>query len=145
MLSVPYQAPSRAIARDLASGMGADYEAELPGATDCFMDEFEAGIAHRRMPIMRRRVIRTTNLLERVLVKERRRRKVIPNAFGEKCVLQLMFTAMIRAVERWRAITVTELERHPMRAVRQMVMSVMSCRASFLASQSDLNVACRGA
>ena len=43
------------------------------------------------------------NLLERLFVEERRRLKIIPNAFGEKPVLELMFGAMIRAAERWRA------------------------------------------
>ena len=34
---------------------------------------------------------RTTNLLERLFVEERRRLKIIPNGFGEKPVLKLMF------------------------------------------------------
>ena len=76
-------------------------------------------IAHLRMPITHRRTIRTTNLLERLFVEERRRLKIIPNAFGEKAVLKLMFGAMIRAAERWRAIRVSELERRQMRAVRE--------------------------
>ena len=67
------------------------------------------------MPITHRRAIRTTNLLERLFVEERRRLKIIPNAFGEKPVLKLMFGAMIRAAERWRAIRVSELERRQMR------------------------------
>ena len=114
-----YQAPSRAIARDLAAGVVADYEAELPSAIACSMDNFEACIAHLRMPITHRRAIRTTNLLERLFVEERRRLKIIPNAFGEKAVLKLMFGAMIRAAERWRAIRVSELERRQMRAARE--------------------------
>ena len=83
------------------------------------MDDFEACIAHLRMPITHRRAIRTTNLLERLFVEERRRLKIIPNAFGDKAVLKLMFGAMIRAAERWRAIRVSELERRQMRAVRE--------------------------
>ena len=65
------------------------------------MDDFEACIAHLRMPITHRRAIRTTNFLERLFVEERRRLKIIPNAFGEKAVLKLMFGAMIRVAERW--------------------------------------------
>ena len=42
-----YQTPSRAIARDLASGVVADYQRELPSASACFEDDFEACIAHR--------------------------------------------------------------------------------------------------
>ena len=118
-VTASYQAPSRAIARDLAAGVVADFEAELPTAVACFMDDFEACIAHLRMPIPHRRAIRTTNLLERLFVEERRRLKIIPNAFGEKPVLKLMFGAMIRAAERWRAIRITDFERRQMKAVRQ--------------------------
>ncbi len=116
-----YQAPSRAIARDLADGVVADFETELPGATACFLDDFEASIAHLRMPVTHRRAIRTTNLLQRLFVEERRRLKIIPNAFGEKPVLKLMFGAKIRAAERWRAIRITDFERRQMAVVRQQL------------------------
>ena len=102
-----YQAPSRAIARDLAAGVVADFATEPATAVRCFTDDFEACIAHLRMPVTRRRAIQTTNPLERLFVEERRRLKIILNAFGEKPVLKLMFGAMIRAAERWRAIKVT--------------------------------------
>ena len=71
------------------------------------------------MPITHRRAIRTTNLLERPFVKERRRLKIIPNGLGEKPVFKLMFGAMIRSAECWRAIRVSELERRQMRAVKE--------------------------
>ena len=74
----------------------------------CFMDDFEACIAHLRFPVTHRRAIRTTNLLERLFVEERRRLKIIPNAFGEQAVLKLMFGALIRAAEQWRSVKVTE-------------------------------------
>ncbi len=93
-----YQAPSRAIARDLADGLVADYEKELP-------------VTHRR-------ATRTTNLLERLFLEERRRLKIIPNAFGEKAVLKLMFATMTRAAERWRAVKITDFERRQMAAIR---------------------------
>jgi transposase-like protein len=114
-----YEAPSRAIARDLASGVVADYENDYPSAVACFMDDFEACIAHLRTPISHRRATRTTNLLERLFVEERRRLKIIPNAWGEKAVLKLMFAAMIRASERWRAIKITDFERRQMAALRK--------------------------
>ncbi len=114
-----YQAPSRQIARELADGLVADYQSELPNAVACFMDDFEACIAHLRLPIAHRRATRTTNLLERLFVEERRRLKIIPNAFGEKAVLKLMFGAMTRAAERWRSIKITDFERRQMTALRQ--------------------------
>ena len=113
-----YQAPSRAIARDLAEGLIKDYEAELPSAVTCFQDDFEACIAHLRLPVTHRRATRTTNLLERLFLEERRRLKIIPNAFGEKAVLKLMFAAMTRAAERWRAVKITDFERRQMAALR---------------------------
>ena len=113
-----YQAPSRKIARELADGVVADYGTELANAVGCFMDDFEACIAHLRLPITHRRATRTTNLLERLFVEERRRLKIIPNAFGEKAVLKLMFGAMTRAAERWRSIRITEFERRQMAALR---------------------------
>jgi putative transposase len=116
-----YQAPSRAIARDLAEGLVADYEKELPSAVACFQDDFEACIAHLRLPVTHRRATRTTNLLERLFLEERRRLKIIPNAFGEKAVLKLMFAAMTRAAERWRAIRITDFERRQMAALRQQL------------------------
>jgi putative transposase len=81
--------------------------------------DFEACIAHLRFPVTHRRAIRTTNLLERLFVEERRCLKIIPNAFGERAVLKLMFGALIRAAERWRSIKVTEFEHRQITAVRK--------------------------
>jgi transposase-like protein len=77
-VSACYQAPSRAIARRLAAGIRADSADPLPSALACFEDDFEACVAHLRLPVTHRRFIRTTNLLERLFVEERRRLKIIP-------------------------------------------------------------------
>ncbi len=114
-----YQTPSRAIARELAEGIVRDYESELPGAVACFRDDFEACIAHLRAPVNHRRAVRTTNLLKRLLVKERRRIKNIPNAFWENLMLNLMFAALLRASERWRVLRVTGFERRQMDTLRR--------------------------
>ena len=64
-------------------------------------------------------LIPVTNLLERLFVEERRRLKIIPNGFGEKPVLKLMFGALIRAAERWRGLRFTEFELRQIAAVRK--------------------------
>ena len=64
-------------------------------------------------------IMPVTNLLQRLFVEERRRLKIIPNAFGERPVMKLMFGAMTRAAERWRAIRLTEFERRQIDAVRK--------------------------
>ena len=114
-----YQAPSRVIARELAAGIRADYADLLPSALACFEDDFEACIAHLRLPVTHRRLLRTTNLLERLFVEERRRLKIIPNGFGEKPVLKLMFGALIRAAERWRGLRFSEFELRQLATVRK--------------------------
>ncbi|MEK0086183.1 transposase [Geminicoccaceae bacterium SYSU G07066] len=68
LVTARYQAPSRAIARDLAAGIRADHATLVPSAVACFEDDFEAGIAHLRLPVIHRRATRTTNLLERWFV-----------------------------------------------------------------------------
>jgi putative transposase len=114
-----YQAPSRAIARELAAGIVVDYGREQERGVACFMDDFESCIAHLRFPVTHRRAIRTTNLLERLFVEERRRLKIIPNAFGERAVLKLMFGALIRAADRWRSVKISEFERRQLAAVKK--------------------------
>jgi putative transposase len=53
-----------------------------------------------------------------LFVEERRRLKIIPNGFGEKPILKLMFGGLIRAAERWRGLRFTEFELRQNAAVR---------------------------
>jgi putative transposase len=55
-----YQTPSLVIARDLRAGIMADSDDSLPTAVKCFDDDFEACIAHLRLPVTHRRSTRTT-------------------------------------------------------------------------------------
>ena len=88
----------------------ADYAVVAPSALACFDDDFEACVAHLRLPVTHRRGARTTNLLERSFVEERRRLKIVPNGLGEKPVMKLMFDALIHAAERWRGLRFTEFD-----------------------------------
>jgi len=144
-VSACYQAPSRAIARQLAAGIRADYADQLPSALACFEDDFEACIAHLRLPVTHRRFIRTTNLLERLLVEERRRLKIIPNGFGEKSVLKLMFGALIRAADRWRGLRFTEFELRQIAAVRKELDQEYEASITPLARSSQPRVSSKNA
>jgi len=66
--------------------------------------------ASARALVGHRRAIRTTNLLKRIFLDERRRRNIIPDSVGETAVLKRMFGAVIRVAERWRSINVAEFE-----------------------------------
>jgi putative transposase len=114
-----YQAASPMMARLLKDEFVKRYERELPSATACFLDDFEACIAHLRLPIAHRRAIRTTNLLERLFGEERRRTKVIPHAFGERAVLKLMYAALIRASQTWKRIVVSDFELKQIEELRE--------------------------
>ena len=113
-----YQAASPVLARLLRDDIAATYGKHLPSAVACLDDDFEACIAHLRFPLGHRRVIRTTNLLERLFGEARRRTKVIPHAFGERAVLKLVYAALIRAAEHWRGIRITEFEQRQLKAIR---------------------------
>ena len=54
-----------------------------------------------------------------LFVEERRRPKIIPDAFGERAVLKLTSGAMARAAERWRSLRITAFERRQMAALRR--------------------------
>jgi transposase-like protein len=110
MARAVYQASSQALARLARDEFVKTWSNELPSAVACFEDDFEACIAHLRLPIGHRRAIRTTNLLERMFGEERRRTKVIPHAFGERAVMKLMYAALMRARQGWRNIIVTSFE-----------------------------------
>ncbi len=114
-----YQASSPVLARLAREEFVKRFERELPSATKCFLDDFDACIAHLRLPIAHRRAIRTTNLLERLFGEERRRTKVIPHAFGERAVLKLMYASLIRASQSWRRVVISEFERHQIEEIRQ--------------------------
>lgn len=105
-----YRASSPALARLTREEFVKRFEAELPSATRCFLDDFEACIVHLRLPIAHRRAIRTTNMLERLFGEERRRTKVIPHAFGERAVLKLMYASLLRASKSWQRVVISEFE-----------------------------------
>lgn len=114
-----YEAPSAEVAKVLREDFVRLYQGELPSAVKCFEDDFDACIAHLRFPITHRKVIRTTNLLERLFEEERRRLKIIANAFGERPVLKLMYASLLRAAERWRGLKISVFEMKQLEMIRQ--------------------------
>jgi putative transposase len=120
-----YQAGSPKLAQLVAR-----YEREYPSATACFLDDFEACIAHLQLPIAHRRATRTTNMLERLFGEERRRTKVIPHAFGERAVLKLMYAALIRASETWKRIVISEFELKQLESLREHLNRVHAERTA---------------
>jgi transposase-like protein len=95
------------------------YDSQLPSAVKCFEDDLAASLAYLRLPVAHRRATRTTNLLERLFLEERRRSKTIPHAFGERAVLKLMYAALQRASRTWQRVVITDFERKQLMTLRE--------------------------
>lgn len=66
-----------------------------------------------------RRRIRTTNLIERAFVEQRRRTKIIPRFWDERSCLKLVFATLWQASERWQRVRMTDLELAMLRRLRR--------------------------
>jgi putative transposase len=112
-------APTLAVGEQLAAAFLEQFGKKYPRAVACFSDDLEASLAHLRLPVEHRRFCRTTNLVERSFVEERRRTKVIPRFWEEKSCLKLVFATLIRAAQRWQRVRMTELHLAQLDRLRQ--------------------------
>jgi hypothetical protein len=94
----------------LATEVLRKYQGSYPSAMKAFSEDLEACLVHLRCPIVHRKAIGTTNLLERSFEEEKRRTKVIPRFFDEKSCLKLVFSTLIRVSQRWQRIRMGSLE-----------------------------------
>jgi putative transposase len=111
----PTYGAGEAQAASLIERFGATY----PAAVKSFADDLEASLAHLKVPVRHRINVRTTNLLERSFLEERRRTKVIPRLLDEKSAMKLVFATLIRVSERWSRLSVSELERKQLGLLRR--------------------------
>jgi putative transposase len=114
-----FYAPSLAMAQERAAELLHDFQQAYPSAMRSFSDDLEACLAYLRCPLAHHKAIRTTNLLERAFLESRRRTKVIPHFFTEQACLKLVFAALWQASQRWRRVTMTELERQRLALLRR--------------------------
>ena len=63
--------------------------------------------------------VRTTNLLERCFLEERRRTKVVPRFFTEKSSIKLVFATLWRTSKRWQGVRVSNIERQQVTLLRR--------------------------
>jgi transposase-like protein len=114
-----YYAPNGELAGELRERVVAQYERAYPSAMKAFQDDWEACVAYLRCPAIHHKRIRTTNLLERSFLEERRRTKVIPRFFTEKSCLKLVFATLWRASLRWQGVRMSEVEQRQLAQLRQ--------------------------
>jgi putative transposase len=112
-------APTLEAGRQAAAEVLERYGRLYPSAMASLSDDLEARLNHLRVPVTHRRSVRTTNLIERSFLEERRRTKIIPRFFDERSCLKLVFAVLQRASQRWQRIRITELEQKQLLVLRQ--------------------------
>jgi putative transposase len=111
-------APTREKAEERRQALVARYQHEFPEACRCLLDDADASLNHLAVPQRHQQYVRTSNLVERAFVEERRRTKVIPYLFGEGSLVNLVFGVLIRVSERWGKKCFSEFERQQIRSLR---------------------------
>ena len=104
-------APTRAAGEAAAGDFLTRFGQDLPSLCTALSEDLEALLNHLRVPWRHRKHVRTTNLIERSFVEERRRTKTIPRFFNEKSCLKLVHATLIRAAGTWQRIGITATER----------------------------------
>lgn len=89
-----------AIAREVI----AKNERRFPEAMKIFGEDLEACLTVLKLPLIHRRITRTTNLLERLFGENRRRTKVIPHFFEESAAMKLIYATLVAASRKWRGV-----------------------------------------
>lgn len=108
-------APTPEAGRKAAGEFLERFGRELPAACRCLSEDLEALLGILALPWRHRKFVRTTNLIERSFVEERRRTKTLPRFFTEKSCLKLVHATLIRAAARWQRIKITALEMEQIR------------------------------
>jgi putative transposase len=112
-------APTHEAGEAQAASLIERFGSAYPAAVKSFADDLEASLAHLKVPVRHRINVRTTNLLERSFVEERRRTKVIPRLMDEKSAMKLVFATLMRVSKRWSRVSISELERKRLKLLRR--------------------------
>ena len=106
-----YYADTREVADLLTTRFLETYGERYPSAVTCFTDDLDACLAFLKCPSIHHSRIRTTNLLERAFLEQRRRTNTIPRFFDERSCLKLVFATLWQASERWQNVKMSDTER----------------------------------
>lgn len=111
-------APSREKAEQRREAIVERYQREFPELCRCVLDDAGASLNHLEVPKRHQQYVRTSNLVERAFVEERRRTKVIPHLWTEGSLVQLVFGVLIRVSDRWGKKCFSEIEQQQIRSLR---------------------------
>lgn len=108
------------VARQCAESIINEYSSVYPAAIRCFEEDFDACITHMEFPAGHSKHIRTTNLLERAFVEQRRRTKTIPRFLNEQSCLKLVYATLIRVSERWHRVNMSKYDLTVLKNIRDL-------------------------
>jgi transposase-like protein len=112
-------APSREKAEHRREAMVERYQHEFPELCRCLLDDADASLNHLEVPQRPQQYVRTSTLVERAFVEERRRTKVIPHLWTEGSLVHLVFGVLIRVSDRWSKKCFSEFEQQQIRSLRE--------------------------
>jgi putative transposase len=98
------------------------YSDQFPEVCPCLLDDAEASLNHLHLPVRHRPYVRTTNLVERSFVEEKRRTKTIPHFWDEKSLVKLVFATLIRVSDRWSQRQFSQLEQNMIIQLRNHIL-----------------------
>jgi transposase-like protein len=94
------------------------YQREFPEFCRCLLDDAKASLNHLAVPKRHQQYVRTSNLVARAFVEERRRTKAIPHLWTEGSLVHLVFGVLIRVSDRWRKKCFSTIEQQQIRSLR---------------------------
>ncbi|MDQ3643451.1 MAG: transposase, partial [Actinomycetota bacterium] len=101
------EAASSAEARAGLGAIVSDYRASYPSAMAVIERDLDELVAHLRFPTDHRKLIRSTNLIERTFVEVRSRTKVIGRFPGETSALCLIWAVLELSSRGWGGVVMT--------------------------------------
>jgi transposase-like protein len=106
----------------LAKKVVEKYEKKFPEAMRILSEDLEACLVVLKLPLKHRRIVRTTNLLERLFGENRRRTKVIPHFFQEGAAMKLIYATLVAASRKWRGVEITTVMYRELSELRDEVL-----------------------
>ena len=97
-----------------------EYAQKYPSAIKCFQEDLDSCLNFMLFPAGHHKHIRTTNLLERAFVEQKRRTKIIPRFLNEKSCIKLVYSTLIRVSEKWRRVKMSEYDLALLRNIRYL-------------------------
>ncbi len=117
--SVYYQT-DREVAIIAATNLIDKFSNQYPAAIKCFQDDFDNCLSFMDFPAGHHKHIRSTNLLERCFLEQKRRTKVIPRFLDEKSCLKLVYATLIRVSEKWHRVSMNDFDLTLLKNIRTL-------------------------